>query len=161
MRILFIAVLLVGCGTQTANMKNVQLGMTVTEVVQIMGQPKATFVSPDAKDVVFAYCDTGMISDDMHYVWISGSQVKETVVDSSELAGMCYEFFRAPNWEATLASGQLLLNAITQAQSEASAANSAASANAFIQGMQSGQQSKPTFTNCWTDLSGMQYCSSY
>lgn len=64
MRILFIAVLLVGCGTQTANMKNVQLGMTVKEVVQIMGQPKATFVSPDAKDVVFAYCDTGMISDE-------------------------------------------------------------------------------------------------
>ena len=86
--------------------------------------------------------------------------MKETVVDSSELAGMCYEFFRAPNW-ATLASDQLLLTAITQAQSAPSAANSADSANAFIQGMQSGQQSEPTFTNCWTDISGTQYCSTY
>ncbi len=135
----------------------------LTEVVQNAGKSltKQRCLIIETLDANEPPMSAYKLSDDMHYVWISGSQVKETVVDSSELAGMCYEFFRAPNWEATLASGQLLLNAITQAQSEAAAANSAASANAFIQGMQSGQQSKPTFTNCWTDISGMQYCSSY
>jgi hypothetical protein len=164
MRILFIAVLLVGCGTQTANMKNVRSGMTVAEVIEVMGQPKATFVSPDNKNVVFGWCDTdyiGFSGDAMNYAWIDSERVRQTIIDTNRLTGQCYEFFREPNWEATLSSGHLLLNAITKAQSEAAATNSAAAANAFIQGMQSGQQSKPTFTNCWTDISGMQYCSSY
>ena len=164
MRILLIAVLLVGCGTQAANVRNIDSGMTLAEVIEVMGQPKATFVSPDNKNVVFGWCDTdyiGFSGDAMHYVWIDSGTVRQTIVDTNRLTGYCYEFFREPNWEATIASNQLFLNAITPAQSDAAATNSAAAANAFIQGMQSGQQSKPTFTNCWTDISGMRYCSSY
>jgi hypothetical protein len=107
--------LLVGCGGGVTNSSKVTQGMPLADLLEILGQPQATFTAPDGRGAVLAWCGTdytGLNGDSMHYVWVQQKQVRETVADNNRLIGQCYEFFRQPNWEATHLFGRLQLRAV-------------------------------------------------
>lgn len=62
------------------NVEKVEMGMTISEVLQIMGQPLDTFHYPDHGIIEYAYEAPPMYSDDI-LICIEADTVVEVIID--------------------------------------------------------------------------------
>jgi hypothetical protein len=97
-----------GIQNNTVKAQKIFKGDSENSLIYSMGQPQSVETLGNQK--VLKYCKTGLFSDDMTYIWIVDSRVRQYRSDNNKEKGSCEDFLRSVDWESTNKSGYLALN---------------------------------------------------